>query len=491
MKKIIKFNTAILIILLLNACSKDFLDVNVDPNNPSSATPELVFPAAVLSAAGQIGGYYNIVGGIWSQYWTQNNASNQYKNYDGFSIQPTDLNGNFTELYAGCLNDLRFVKEKSKEASNWSFYLMATVMEAYTFQFLADVYDQIPFTEACQGATGIFTPKYNTGQEVYDGIVARIDTALIKDLNASTVKDPGDADFLFGGDMDSWIQFANTLKLKIFLRQAYARPSIAQAGVTALYTAGGNFLGQDAAVTQFIDEAGKSNPLYESDQRQLNTDQNLKASMTFFSWLASTADPRLAKLYIPGSGGQKAMEQGDFNQPTTVLIATTVSRALLHAVDPVYFVSEAESYFLQAEAVLRGWGTGNVKTLYDAGVTAAFAKYGLDASALIDVDGDYEYPAAGTTEAKLKAIIIQKWASMAGSQGMEAFFEHNRTGYPEYSTVRATNVAYKPGQFCYPINGVTAGSWAKRLLFPDTEKSRNPNTPAQIPITTKVWWDKK
>jgi hypothetical protein len=475
--------------MLMNACGKDWLDVNVDPNNPSSATPELVFPAAVMSAAGQVGGYYNILGGIWSQYWTQNNGSNQYKNYDAFNIQPLDLNGNFSELYSGCLNDLRFVKVEAEKDENWSFYLMATVMEAYVFQFLADVYDQIPFVEACQGAEGIFTPKYNTGQEVYDGIIQRINAALEKDLSASTVKDPGTADYLFGGDMDKWIQFANTLKLKIYMRQSYTRASLAQSGIDSLYDAGANFLAEDAAVTQFIDEAGKSNPLYESDQRQLNTNQNIKMSMTFHSWLIDNGDPRLVELFLPGSGGQKSMEQGDFNQPTTVLVPTSVSRALIHATDPVYFMSEAESYFLQAEAVLRGWGTGDVKTLYDAGVTAAFSKYGLDATEFID--SIYAYPSDSTTEVKLKYIMIQKWASMAGSQGMEAFFERNRTGYPELGTVRATAPNYVPGQFCYPINGVTAGSWAKRLLFPDTEITRNPNTPTQVPITTKVWWDKK
>ncbi len=491
MKKYKNIITLLVVILLSSSCGKEWLDVNTDPNNPSNATPELVFPAAVLSASGQIGGYYNILGGLWSQFWTQNNGSNQYKNIDAFNILPTTLNTNFTELYAGALNDLRFVKEKAKENEDWSFYLMATVIESYIFQTLADIYDQIPFDEACQANQDNFTPHYNTAEEIYNGIISRLDEALSYDLDARTATDPGSADYFFGGDMDEWVRFANTLKLKIYLRQVYVRSSIAQAGIEALYSSNAEFLSQDAAVTQFIDEAGKSNPLYESDQRQLNTNTNLKASTTFMSWLNDNSDPRLDYLFIPGSSGHASLDQGNFNVPSTVIEPTSISRALINATDPVYFISEAESYFLQAEAVLRGWGTGNVQALYEDGVMAAFNKFGLDGSSFIAGGGLYEFPSSSTTEVQLEAIIVQKWASMAGSQGLEAFFEHDRTGYPRTSAVPASNVSYKSGQFTYPIEGVTGGAWAKRLLFPDTERSRNPNTPAQVPITEKVWWDKK
>lgn len=104
--------------------------------------------------------------------------------------------------------------------------------------------------------------------------------------------------------------------------------------------------------------------------------------------------------------------------------------------------------------------------------------------------GVYAYPAAGTFDQKLEVIITQKWVSMAGTkQGLEAFFERNRTGIPKESPVEATDDTYVPGQVTFPVEGVTGGLYPKRLLFPDTERSRNPNTPAQEPITKPVWWD--
>jgi hypothetical protein len=231
--------------------------------------------------------------------------------------------------------------------------------------------------------------------------------------------------------------------------------------------------------------------LFEQDQSPaLNTNQNLRASTTLFSFLDDNNDPRLDALYVPGSAGQRSLDQGSFNTPSTVIVPTTISRALINPTAPVYFISEAESYFLQAEAVLRGLGTGDVKALYDAGVAASFEQLGVDGSALYAAGGAYEFPAAGSTEEQLEAIIVQKWAALAGTtQGLEAFFERNRTNYPRVSPVLASDDAYVPGQITYPLEGVTGGQFPKRLLFPDTERSRNPNTPAQEPITKPVWWD--
>lgn len=492
MKKLFNIGLVFSLLLYATSCGDDFLDVNVDPNNPSDAPVNLVFPTAVTSTASVVGGWYAILGGMWSQHWTQNNGSNQYKDFDSYNIQPTDLDFSFQELYTGALNDYKFVRDKAAADENWNFYLMATVMQAYTYQNLVDLYDQIPFDNALQGDEGNITPTYLAGDAVYDSLLVRIDEALGKDLEVSTSLDPGNTDFVFQGDMDQWIRFANTLKLKIYLRQVYARPQVAEAGIRALYTAGAEFLTDPAAVTIFLDQPSKSNPLFESDQRQLNTTENIKASTTLFSYLQNRNDPRLDAYFIPGSSGQKSLDQGNFNAPSTVIVPASVSKVRIGATDPVYFVSVAESYFLQAEAVLRGFGTGDAQALYEAGVAAAFEQEGLDGTAFYSAGGPYEFPVAGTVEQKLETIIMQKWVALAGTfQGIESFFEQNRTGYPRISPVAASDAAYVPGQLTYSIEGVTPGKqFPRRLLFPDTERSRNPNTPVQVPITEPVWWDR-
>ena len=112
---------------------------------------------------------------------------------------------------------------------------MTTVIQSYTFQILADLYDQIPFSEALKGDEGIITPVYEHGQNVYDSLIARIDFALSSDYENDDLEKVGAEDILFEGKIDKWIEFANTLKLKIYLRQLYTRPDVARQGIESLY----------------------------------------------------------------------------------------------------------------------------------------------------------------------------------------------------------------------------------------------------------------
>lgn len=481
--------------LLLASCKKA-LDINTDPNNPSleQGSAKLVFPAGVTSSAGRIGGSLAILGGIWSQYYTQNTTSNQYKNIDAFQLSKSDFGGDWTELFAGSLNDLNYVISNAKSNANWNYYLMGTVIRAYTYQVLVDLYDKVPYTEAFKGSANL-APKFDNGYDVYKGLIAEIDNALSKDFTASTNIIAGQSDFIFPANddswtIDNWIKFANTLKLKMYLRMSFAKPADADAGIKKMYTDGVEFLDLDASMKIFVDQPDKSNPFYEYNFRKLNTDGNLRASVTFLSWLEANSDTREPFYFKPKTNGNTylGINQGDFLNPDPVF--GTASKPNVKATDPVDFISLSESNFLQAEALLRYFGDAGAKAKYDAGVSASFARYGLSAANFTKSGGKYEYPSGGTSEQKLEAIIVQKWASMPGSHALEAYFEHNRTGYPKTSNVYSTSNAYVPGQFVYPLNGVTPNkAFAKRLIFPDDERSKNPNTPKEESITTKVWWD--
>jgi len=461
-------------LLFVTASCDDFLDVNTDPNNPSDAPAELLFPAAVISTAGTVGGQYAILGGLWAQYYTQNNASNQYKDIDSYNILATNgtFAGRYTELYSGALTDYQVIRNRARTNEQWDAYLMATVMQSYTFQVLTDLYGDIGFDESLRGNEGLVNPVFRTGPEVYDSLIARIDFALAQDVPGSASAGLASNDVIFGGDMDQWIRFANTLKLKLYMRQSEARPSIAQAGIEAMYAAGAQFLEEPAHLDIFEDVTSRRNPLYEMDQSTaLNTNQNLKASLTLFSFLENVDDPRLQELYLESTaGGYKGQPQGAFNLTTAQLDPLSVSRALIEPDAPVYFISEAESYFLQAEAVLRGWGTGDAAALYNAGVDASFEQLGVPRGGL------YAFPSGGFEE-QLEAIITQKWVALAGTyQGLEAYFDFLRTGYPDF--------------FTYPVEGVTGGEFAKRLPLPNIVSQRNPNAPqTPVPITTPIWWD--
>src|SRR5262245_46746949 len=117
MKSIVKYCVITLAVLSFTSC-EDWLDVNDSPNNPTNVAPEFVLPAAQISVAATVGGNFSIVGGIWSQHWTQSHVASQYKNLDSYDLQGNTFNIAWTELYAGGLNDFEDVKRKATASGN-------------------------------------------------------------------------------------------------------------------------------------------------------------------------------------------------------------------------------------------------------------------------------------------------------------------------------------------------------------------------------------
>lgn len=465
--------------LLFCACETD-LDINIDPDTlaPNQVPMASQMPAAQTGVAGSAGSYFAIAGGFWSQFWTQSAVANQYKFIDDYTLGATDsfLSGNWSSMY-DALTDARNVKANALLEENWNYYLVATTLEVYASQLLVDFYGSIPYSEANDPA--ILNPKFDTAEEVYNQMVVDLNDALGRNLaNSPVANAPGSSDFIFEGDMTKWTQFANTLLLKIYLRQSEVRPSVAQSGITSLINGGASFLSEDAAITQFIDEDSRSNPLFETDRRQLNVATNLRASSTLGTFLDSNSDPRLTSFY----DGNTFQDQGNFDDGSS-----DASIVILSATAPFYFISEAESFFLQAEANVRYMGGANAQALYDAGVTAAFNQWGEDASAFLT--GAYAFP-NGTTAENIEAIITQKWVASFPGNGYESFIEQNRTGYPKISTVPQSSTAYVPGQLSYSIEGKTGGEFPKRFEYPQEESQRNTNAPnTVISITEPVWYD--
>ena len=509
MKKIVIGILSIAAVLI--SCDQQ-LDINRDPDllDPEGVAISSEIAAGIIGIGGAHASSISFVGGVWSQFWSQSLSSSQYRSEDNYTIGTNDYERTWSNTY-DALSDIRNAKKIALERENWNYYLISTCLEVYASQILTDFYGDIPYEEANDPTN--FTPNFNTGEQVYDLMIADLNDALARDLTNSSLPAPGSDDFLFSGNMDNWVEFANTLKLKIFLRQTEARPNVASAGITAMINSGAPFLTIDAGIglggDVFEDEASVSNPLYESDRRQLNTQNNLRASTTMWSYLTLNADPRLEAFYQTEdtSGDQLGpLDQGDYNSQAP---PATISLADISPLSPVYFISAAQSYFMQAEAMERYNGGAGAKSLYDAGVLAAFAKSPnfydnsksegdqtwifsepYNGNPFIAAGGAYEYPATGSFDDKLKSIIIQKWISCYPDQGYESFFEQHRTGYPEISPIPQSDEAYEAGEWAYSVEGLTGGVFPQRLVYPNSELSRNSNAPAIVALTVPIWWNK-
>ena len=449
------FKIILLTVLLFNMSCSKFLDINYSPNDITDPTLEMVLPTGIVAVAYDIGGRYQVLGGIWAQHYTSYPGGPQYQSIEAYNVSQNTVSGPWGSLYTGALTDLEWVKNEAEKQENWNYYLIATAMQCYTYQVLVDLYDEIPFTDALQKKP----PKYDNAEIVYDGLITRLDDAINKYKTlGGGVKPQSKIDVIFGGDMDNWLKFANTLKLKIYLRQTNIRPSVAENGIRDMYSKNVQFLDVDAKMTDFVDQTNHSNPFYETEFKRFGN-VNICASKTAVDFLNSTSDPRIGTFYTQVGGNYVGNVQGNYRVDGA---GNLYSAPNVAGDNPVYLISAAESNFLQAEAIARGWGTGDAQTFFISGIG----------------DGNATYP-NGTLDENIEAIITQKWVSMINKQGLEAFFEHNRTGYPDFFEESITSVL--TGSVKFP----------QRLMFPQSESERNSeNVPTLKHTDVKVWWAK-
>lgn len=476
---------------LLFSCENQ-LDINTDPNSPASITPGLALSAAQASLITVTGGDFSNLGGFYAQYHTQSPSASQYEVIDQYNLNTAYADRPWTELYSGCINDLEFVITESNKTGDTGGVLIGTLLKAYTFQLLVDLFGDVPYTEALQGVNNI-TPKTTEGSVIYLDLISKIDAALANyDANPfdTTI---GKQDIIYGADMAQWVKFANTLKLKMYLRMAYT--SLANPAKVNALIAENNFLTKDAKFANFgkEEDLNKRNPFYEVQIDHLG-DVNNVASHSLFNFYNLNGDPRLPSVYRPNTATVPAylsISQGSgdtFNN-----LAKDYSRPNIIWDTPVYLMTVAESNFLQAEALIRYAAGAGAKAKYDAGVNASFVTYGLAtslATPFLASGGAYEYVVGANTEATVRQVIVQKWASLAYINNIESYIETTRTKFPEIVT--ATSVNYAIGNRIPSAISVLSGNTVPSILFyPDDETERNPNIKQHTSLTQKVWWDKK
>lgn len=496
-------------ILIFGLCGcSEFLDVNENPNYPAQVEDYLILPSAQASVASIMSADLGLIGSFWSQHWAQNNTSSQYKVYETYTLSSSSnrVDGAYRSMYRDGLGDNEIIHLLAEEEENWGLYLMTATLKAYAFQYLVDFYGNVPYDEAFKGEEGNFTPIINTGEQVYTSIYTLLNNALEKDVSDFLSARYADYDLLLGANISDWTDFANTLKLRIILRQYEVNTAWANTELTSLL-ANGSFLSTDVALTNFEDADSKSNPLYEADQRQLNTSNNIRANSTFTTYLKANNDSRLQALFQVIDEKIDGMITGSYEIPSTVWNAPDViSKPYLTPTMPVYLMTEAESNLLLAEAYLRLGDAASAESYYMDGVLSSFERMGADTTDMGLFSAVYQFPSTDFN-AQLKAIIMQKWIDAAeGQRGAESFIDFVRTGYPEPAAPDIQNAItvgrdsdlpdnYIPGTLVYSKKGASNGNFPVRLPYADSEINYNINAAAYQNLAdadvmqTKVWWN--
>ena len=483
---------------ILSGCQKGYLDINNNPNQVTAATPVLVLPSALSSSGSYFSTSFSFLN-LWMGYW----------NWSGnYSIATSDKNYQFTNGFNTGIWDNGYIILKNydyidAQAATLNQPLlqgMAKIMKALHFQILVDTYGNIPYTQALQGLASA-QPTYDDATAVYEDLFKQIDAGLTLFSNADkvaaqggTVLNPGTNDIMFQGNIDKWRRFANTLKLRMLLRQSEKsdRQSFIQAQLAIIKASGYGFTksSENAAVNPgYANSSGQQSPFYGTYGYQVNNQpieaNNINRGNKYgINFYQSTNDPRIARFYFP-VGGTGTTYNGTFFGTIAPLVnsqTSSIGPGLLNNVNqPAYILTSHEAFFLQAEAAQRGWIEGDPKTLYQQGITESFINVGLTAA---DATTYYSQTTANvgweTSPNKIQAIITQKWASLNGWSPFEAWSDYRRLGVPAVPISQDPSTSIKQ----IPV----------RLLYPQSEYNYNSGvvkTQGDISqFTSKIFWEK-
>ncbi|MBD3616380.1 MAG: SusD/RagB family nutrient-binding outer membrane lipoprotein [Gracilimonas sp.] len=466
---------------------EDFGSVNVDPNNPSQVRTELLLTNAQRSMSDKVGA---VMGTIWVQYITET----QYTEAQEYRSVNADFNG----WYTGPLQDLQTIIDLNSNAetaadvlsggSNANQIAVARILKAYFLQMITDRWGMVPYSEALKGRENL-QPAYDLQEDIYTDIITQLKEAADQiDLGSAAVN----GDILFEGDMQKWIEFANSLRARAALR-------LSETTGASLTLAENEFADaiSDGVITEdvlypYLASADNENPWYT----RFRTRTDYAISETMADYMKGISDSRILVFANPAPNYSDNDGVVEFNEiigmpfaenagdtpnaeisfPGAAIGAGGPGVGIQDAGLPIITVAEME--LAQAEAVERGWIAGVAEDHYYAGIEASWNQWGVYEA----TDFANYIAQAGV------AYDTNNWEELVGSQkwialfpnGYEAWSEWRRTGFPVLTPNPWGVLNQIPLRFTYPSSEVSNNTENYNAAV----STQGPDEPL-----TPVWWD--
>lgn len=468
------------ICLLFTGCDDDFETINTNPNAPNEVQPGLLLRQVIYDYGEEMSYEGFVAGNLLSQHFTMVD----FNLFDRHDLASPQLGGNpWPAIYQNLLDNEIMLQQARSNPSHAVYEGPALILKAYMAAALTDIYGDVPYFEALKGEAGNVTPAYDSQESIYtaeNGILDNLDKGILAIQNYSG-NQPLEGDLLFEGDLNAWITFANSLKIKYLIRIS-ERVSVA-AEIQNIYNAG-NFMKTNAENAAFDFTNGRPNSFRMQQLR--DGDFNLYIlSETMDEILKDLDDPRLRVLFRPiGSDNTGTQYKGFLNGPDASQTSISINDFSLpgtifrdHTGDlDANFMTAWETHFLLAEAATTGLIFANAKMHYELGIQLAF-EYWQTTMPADYLNNAAAFGANGADE--VEQIITQKWIANT-INGYEGWIEYRRTGFPQLKTIAASlNNDLIPVRMPYP-----ADEAALNATNFEAATSSNDNS-----VNAAVWWD--
>lgn len=496
--KLIKIIIALAMFMTLAGCKKKFDDYERNPNKPVTVPPNLVLTGVLSDLNGD-------------RPWSLVSRWNQFDNcnYNYYGDQRYDWTGaglNYPTLKNVVKMEEEAIRVGEPEVN--AYTALGKFFRAFFFYRMTNLVGDLPMTEALKGLE-ITAPKYNTQKEIFLQILQWLDEAN-NDL-ATVIARSGDAridgDFYFN-TKSAWQRTINAFKLRVLIslskkendgdlkvKQRFSDVISNPARNLLLSTPGDNLQYIYSSVNKYPsnpDNLGFDATRYNMSATYLNTLVQLKDPRAYI-----TAEPATAQLtagktpaditaYIGASSGEDLSAMSSKMADANKGEYSVRSRSRYYANysgEPGVQVGYTEMCFNIAEAINRGWVTGNAEDWYKKGIKSSLSFYGIPAEGAGTVTKIYPYNStgsvtynipfdfenvyyqqasvkyAGNNAQGLTQILLQKYLGFFQNSGWEAYFNNRRTGVPAFLTGTGTgNSGRIPKRFQYPSSEQTTNN---------------------------------
>ena len=425
-----------------------------------------------------------------------------------------------------------YLQVKKITESKGYIYAWANIIRAAVMLRMTDIYGPIPYSNV----GGIqLSAEYNSVRSAYhnmiDDLTSSVDTLKVfVAKNGGKINPMAEYDPVYNGNFSKWIKFANSLKLRMAVRIGLVDTDYAIGVMNSAIVEGIiNTKDKESIILSNEDNAflpSIDNPYYKAAFDW----HDLAVSATLSAYMNGWRDPRRqVYMTLTSDDTYRGVRMGIDNIEKDVYGGDLYSKPNFKSTSPLPVYCAAETYFLLAEATLRGWISVNldVRYLYLVGVTTSMQQHNVTIGSYMSVTEDPEYyedpndaslsfdiseDAAGehvtvsweranTFEKKLEAIITQKWLANY-PLGFEAWCDFRRTGYPRLMPA-ASNLSSVED-----IGGVVNNTttidpnilrMARRLPYPVSEYNDNSGhvqnavnnfLDGRDEFSTELWWGK-
>jgi len=517
MKKIILILFGLSIVL--SSCKEDVDALFLNPDAATDAKIEYLFTGAITEVGAHLrtgynpSGYYLILEGIGP--WTQVVANNE-NDSNMMKLPSNAISGSWNAFYKDFMSKIAEIEIlyeglSPDEQADYEIYLvLSKVLKAHAASKTTDLYGDIPYSEAFSSrkVPQIIFPKFDSQKDLYTSVLADLKEAAAFlssfSYNGSKVHNSLMVqDLLNYGDIDKWLRFTNSLRLRIALRISDADAALASTTVSEVQnsplvlTNDQNILFEIRGSDRLNTRTGEGGGHFIARAFNDRPDRTY-AGQVMVEEMNAANDPRRPYYFttnlngdyvgVPSSPDLIAPISNDINEDNYSKINNELILDNLRL--PGIAITASEVNFLLAEAAMKGLGSGVAKDYYDTALRQSVEFYYLmvktnpEASPAAPNTADVNNLVNNSTftyNGTIQQLAMQKWIHLGVLQVNEVYADYRRL---DFNFLQVNT----------PEGGGAPLEVPTRITIPDAEKTRNEENylavkPNDTPYS-KVWWDK-